>query len=1239
MNRIVAWSRYGNNVKIPSPVPPIKFIVEAEKLLDPESAQKLGSQNDRKSIPYSKPNEAFMVPLPSYVVLFVAWQALNKREPIDPVAQVTSKPVVGDDKYELRLTNVTFHPWAKKGTPGTKAYKSSRKKNYSVFGPKGQNALKRRATFKVSMALGDADLQSEQMKVLMLPGVPEQAAVDWLGDTDLSQHCVEDGQDVITVQNLGACVDFRVQLVDIYNNPTFPANRASVDVFLEAVKPGTNEKLAIFPESGRFAHGTCDAKGGVTFEKLIVDASEFRKLFGQKIPVNLTFKGPPGFMDVDGGEAEAEEMFLLEILASKAAATAQVWAKVGEREEAEEMRIDRDEDELSFLECAGLLIDNLFLKLISEAGNEVELPKGSKVTASWGNRKKASASAILPPLQLPPQVESDNIGCEYSVTVAMPKRDAIVTHFTIQVVPGQPKKWQVRIDNDQIQCGERNQLSGSVSVFVTDGHGNATTLEVPGGTPVPKICIDGPTIEETSAKTLKLITGPTPITASQSSTGLAPPINFRFTPDSILLGNPCECTIRVSSPADGGEGTVLDDGHGVVFLVPGSACAIQLSSDAILTEGCEKSDTVNLYPANVTSNLELSDLRASIVDRCGNVVAEAAKLSLKSASLPGFKAVTTRAKAGTATFPSVQLVVTPGLSAYTLDVNGSVGQRPLTPARLSCSVELSNEVCEITHSLDVRMAVAGQPFDAVVTLSIVTEDRQGFEPPSDAFSISIKLKGNNKPRDTITSANSAVSTSDLRATTTQWVTDEDTPQPFIPTKSGTYQVTCSYQEIRTTQSSSMMDSIAPLKFDVEVRPAPPEQLKLKNGSTPWAAKQTKNVSNGNDPRHRNIFKRPVIYAEDKFKNRASLEAVRGVTAQLVAEIGVDTSLSTSTPALEGVEHNEGVVCTVRDGGGFRYEQDLALQEGQGDTEGVYYLLFSVIPDDSSLIPDHGLPKVNPCKVTLAFSPDGQRSEQLQIKQTRVQELQERIRGRNSKYTEKYDSHSEKLSDLRDIKESLLKTAQNLDRLPGRWGSDFAEALQKALDDKKTKLDKMDNDDVERLLSQCHERREVLKHDPSRREAKMKPIHAAVRKLGTPLVELGCVTDEKEAVILSWICSGLCNREGPGILAPDTRKLLRVSKEYKLPGYSEDLLMAQKLPKLPVTNEEFQRESDMQIEMPQYAVNMIELPPTKEKLRSTVFHAMLGRGLVMQTIEEAVEYRRVAVKLQRGCPNIITMDGA
>ena len=668
----------------------------------------------------------------------------------------------------------------------------------------------------------------------------------------------------------------------------------------------------------------------------------------------------------------------------------------------------------------------------------------------------------------------------------------------------------------------------------------------------------------------------------------------------------------------------------------------------------------------MTKNMQVDDLHVSIVDLCGNEVREDAKVTLRASSDSKVdlkpRSVTARTKNGQTKFAPFELKSHEGSEEYTLEVQaGSV--EGLKPASLKCKVELGNEVCDMTHELvePAKQYAVGTSFDARVKLLLSTEDRQPFEPDPAAFVVGIKLKGPYRG-DAVVEATAKVTVGDLSATTVRWETEDGSE--FVPTRSGWYTVKCQFQEMRMTQTASGAQRVPSVKFDVHVDAGPPIQLVVKQNNTVKSG-ATVNASNSGDPRHRLIINRPSVQALDRYNNNTALSDVP-LNTPVVCSIRVrlekpseanevaESEAACSMPRLEGIGSDNCLLCDSQDDkGAFRFQENISLQENVGRSAGEFRLVFCVL--DASGQPPAAT-SVKSCYIIVSFQPDGERSEQLKLKCEELSAVKAELTEMHSKFnstSQDFGSVDDKIESL--VRDEIKTLAEKLSK-EGDWGRQFAENLKPLIDkSEKNQNSTITSGEVEKLLEEVLQRQQKMESDFSGRREVMPKINQAVLKLGTPIVQLAFVADAKLATLLSWtLSSNLRNSRGPSIFARSTAELKKVINDFGLTCFAQEQIFTYsprsdkekqqykqtgKVLLLPISEEQFRQHGNQvdgeDVQMPEFALNLLELPRNKEKLRLSLWHAICGSLMVMESLDQALEYRRVATKLERRVPTIVT----
>lgn len=1028
-------------------------------------------------------------------------------------------------------------------------------------------------------------------------------------------------------------------MVDHLGIATHPAARNEVHV--NAQHAGCTD---IFADNAVLAM-ECNLKGEVTFEKLILNITDPAK-FNTKLDIDFEVSG--GRFGLTGSGLLAEGMIKIEVTPSARPSRLEVMMPDG----SDGVRpIGGEDGSEEYIDMVGQTLTDLELRMFDESGRKIDIPKGTMILPSWFTSKaKPCTSVKLPKLLLPTQPGEQ----EYNVRVKLPGkgRSANVLEdyrFKVTVIPGFPHEWHMELanngdDDGSVRCGVEKELQRIVKVFAVDEHGNRAQMEAESDAiqPVLTVLTDGvsmtasvPKSAEVKEKKLRPISRRLSAAAEDENGYKLVPM-FHLGQKAKLEGQVCTCSLGVAD-AD----SRLQSCKATVELVAGEPVQIVLKSN-IIGDGEEDiygRHTRKIYTAQVPAMHQLEDLQARVVDSGNNVVDTDTPLALSTSGdvkLSDRKKV--RAKKGFAKFPSSTLTAGKSVKEYTLEVSGM----NLPAAQIVCTVLLGNGVTGMAvESFTENVAVCGKPLDVRLKVMLTTEDGQLFKPSEDSFECEIKRKVETTSRP---SQNGKTATPDvvvieggMMVKDGRWVLDDvgSEPTSFVPEQSGAYMIKCSYNETRVGMANNA--KIKPISQPMIVKAGPAAKLEFKGRVG------TINATNGPQENGRKLQK-VKVNAVDAFGNVSTFPEGCSVRVSLV---GLDGTDQTKWPALEG-HHPIIKAPPSRDVGQVQF--DLALKEGIGELEGEYELRFEVVSDSDQ--PGAEFPTVERLVTKVNFSPDGKRSAELQEKTGRLQDLEaEQQDLLDKKDRAENDAHEMKSSmkEKRGTIKNILKSLR--DKGVGWAKQDLEESDKLHGYDAKVLTSTL----CEAILSHVHEYiEEVTKQQSRPAKLESRQSDAAIRQLGFPVVEAGFADDEETAYMLAWMAgsSMAC------IVAPDKVKQRKLFNTYKCECLDENQLAKfrfrdprdkrfrersaeeKQTPGLPLELPLLHQKASWPDDKPQpeFAVNMVQLKPEQEYLRDYLFHFLFGSKLIMNTLEEAQDYREACVKAKRSCSEIYTREG-
>jgi hypothetical protein len=549
---------------------------------------------------------------------------------------------------------------------------------------------------------------------------------------------------------------------------------------------------------------------------------------------------------------------------------------------------------------------------------------------------------------------------------------------------------------------------------------------------------------------------------------------------------------------------------------------------------------------------------AKIVDTGGNIVAIDTPLTLKSTA----DSVVTisrigkiRAKKGCYKFPSIDLSAETSAKSYTLQVDGNLQFLPNSSAQIVCKVVLSNAVVDINFALSVESAICGQPLKAGLEIEILTEDGHKFVPSADSLECELKRKQERQARPS-QQHKTAVPVFELfdggaSVKDSLWMLDDvgGDATPFVPEQAGLHQIVCTYTELRAG-----MQARKPLKFTEQFPILPGAAVKLVCSNN----RSTVNANNGRDPRGRGLMK-IKINPVDKYGNLSTFPDDCSVRAML---IGIDATDQTKWPALEDSEdsgvHKGYVVqpATNKDIGKHQrvgiVTFDLRLKEGVGETEGVYDLKFTVVPNvkDKKTAADD----VESLIAHVNFTPDGIRSKEIEDKQAQLEDLLAERTDLENKFEEADETFSDLKKDMKAKAENVRDLLSKLAQAGNVWAQEDLNACKNTPDQEgaAASVKKVLSSDIcEQITMHAESTLEELDQEKPR-AAKIRPRKRmeAIQTLGRPLVELGFVDDADLAHTLSWAA-------GPALMdsfiAPDSKRQKELYEVHRCNAFAEDQL--------------------------------------------------------------------------------------
>lgn len=725
-------------------------------------------------------------------------------------------------------------------------------------------------------------------------------------------------------------------------------------------------------------------------------------------------------------------------------------------------------------------------------------------------------------------------------------------------VPGGPSLWKIVLADTKIRCGVEKELHSALQVFAADRYGNRARADTEEDSTVePILAVTGATLNASGPKSgqiRQLSLRPKSRRLSGTEHYLVPV--YQIGEKARVDGTACQCEVAVSD-ADGRFQSCRDN----FDLVAGKPSRIILDSNIIDDAVKEDEHVENTrYAAHVPARYKLEDLQARVVDTGGNVV-EGVDVPLTLAVTEESDVTMSRSKGkarirgGVAKFPSATLSAGRSATSYTLQVDGP----GLFSAQLVCQVVLSNAVTNMEHELSIETAVCGKPLDVRLKLHLTTEDGTSFVPNAESFDCMIKRKTENqaRPSQQHKTAIPVMLPFDGGAAVKdgQWILDEvdGDARSFVPEQTGTYLITCTYNESRVSAQTDK--KLKPLKLDVHVRAAPAVRLvcSIKVGSRV-------NANNGQAPIGRKLLKYK-IKCEDTYGNSAAFPEDCSVRAMLTGAAGTD---QTKWPALQDAQdsgvHKGCVVMLATNTDTTNYQRvglasfDLYLQEGVGDQEGLYELKFDLVShvsDSEQVAVD-----VEPLTTQVNFTPDGIRSKEIEDKQAQLDDLT----AERNRLTENFDRADAAFRDLKtDMKDKVKQLKALLTTLTAagiEWAQEDLDACNKTPEQEGVAAK------VKHVLSSAicqHIATNAEKHSRLLDQEKPRPAKVqqrkgmdAIRTLGKLIVELGFVDDEDLAHTLSW-AAGTSLMEC--VVAPDSTRQKQLYSVHRCTTLSEDQMEA------------------------------------------------------------------------------------
>eukprot|EP01051_Picozoa_sp_SAG22_P009299 SAG22_NODE_766_length_7392_cov_4.700123_2_plen_1726_part_00 len=1137
----------------------------------------------------------------------------------DDVFQVACDTAINEsDPQVLDITNIKIEAIERDNTEGVLGTSTPRRKKVK---------LQIRFDFKKL----NVQMHSPEFAVTLFPGAPESCKIE--GDL------IEDAE--IDLENGSILQEFSVQLVDAAGIDTF-GKRETVTVTLQ-VDTEKYRGLQLF-EPGSRVEEVADSTGAAHFRGIKIQANKFNT----PIEVNIKFSGDMGV---------AEDMFRVVVRPCTAPAKMEVWQRIEDGGRSDQRTLMR-----KFSATAKTSLEGLFVRLFDHAGKEIDLgtlPDRTAFTPMW---KKTVVTTK--PYKLPPLMVSGAIG-EYNqqLKLSIPKTDRraaikLDAEFTVRALAGDATEWVFewpKKRSKKITCGEKGSLQ-SLAVFPADANGFATKCSATpllcvgeaqlaagssGDLPPPKfILLDG-----TSTDKVKLL-----CKTVRDDEGAEH--NAFILPQGVTVGGPAGRVkfMVENGPTNRGAASSAGEAAGLtppedpfeIELQAGEVKSIRLESTVVpfkesSTEFDEK-ERMWTYTCHTQRKFMWSDLTVRAFDQWDNF----AKRYTGPASVTASggceinRNIKVRFKQGVAKLPNLDLEAVPGNVKYELVVETERKVR----ATINCVVMLANSVIELEESgRSFKRLFAGDDFGAVEYV-LKTEDGAAIA-PADSFSgdnfkftlakgkqeilVDAVVSVTNEER-SIGRGSPAVAVVQAQVRFTR----RDGGAALKLDAAGKYKLICKYTDPRENLASKHK-----LEMEIEVLPGAADEIVLSTRQGRIRA------SNGPALPQRLLLKNPILEAIDRFGNKTGLDA--SVAVELRCAEPPDHPGHISPPTLDGATDGRVEASPDRSRAvpQVRFKQSLYLEEGVGAAEGVFTLRFFA----------PSKPNVRAAEVPVEFSTDAKRTEELQQLTEQLQKVEERL-----------DALKEAEDAADSNQEVELEKARGLTRRIKRNHRRLAEI--DAVDVAISGEDIIPEAQAETVYTEYNRRKNDLERQRAARPAVVDPASnpAIARNYGFKVVEQGFVSDPAVARILSFAVKG---RLGSTV-CPNAQKQREAYEQHNLSCFAEDGMLPFIFTPDPAPGGEpsgpnrrrRRNEAELQegrlpekgplkflseqlprgIKAPRLMVNMLELPPEKEKYRDTVFWTLFKTSLMMDTLEDAQAYRQHKTKQHQNCPTIFTKDG-
>lgn len=861
-------------------------------------------------------------------------------------------------------------------------------------------------------------------------------------------------------------------------------------------------------------------------------------------------------------------------------------------------------------------LPNLRIQLKNILGNNVEWADQSPIKVKWNGEiipVTADYVGYLPALDLSDKSSVAQSPYQFDGTASFRDSDGgseIPLHFQVNLVAGNAVRWKIESHAQTVGVNQPGQLHSAISVLRVDADGNEGASDPDKSQPRVELL-------ETSG-TIKL----TDSACKETSRAVK---KFQLKRNACLEGqidptNPY-VNLRVSD-----ANSSLESAEFRLKVQPGEPSKVRLAH-SMLT----RRDGDDQYKANVPAHWELQGLEAMLVDACGNRVPQKDfVLNLTGKNVVCEKLKRRTDETGTATFASKSdlrpyRTLDNGAGSYTLEISGS----RIAPARVNCVVELTNQIVGLAVEVDTdAKPTAGEVLPpSLVTVSVDTQDGEMFDPlPSLAamFQVTIQQKVRRSWKAVATAA-IVVSEEDGIGETTTWHTESD--QEYTPLLAGQYKIECVCTDTRPGLSSEHQASAT-----LEIAGGAAHRLEEL---MPMDCRHR--VTNGSERTDRVAVQKLSLQVKDRNGNNTRLHTSEQEDSEIVATLHDSTSGSEIPNALEG---DHAITVGAGDSGRFDFSE-VRLREGVGgDTQRSMYIRFSVVGKDVE------------CIDSAAFDYVPFRLFSTSSNVTRIDELTSQLHDVNKQLKSLDQVLDEWRQQLTDTEESITAKQAKLKselELIGELQFVPADLFKQAK--------------LEQFVAACEAVcAKIQRNNPKPRQAMRQKMPAdGMRQYGVPVVDIGFVANEREARVLSWAA-------GPrikAILAHDSAAQAKLD-EFGRASFAEDQMVPFQVKEhsgegrsrtasesrtcalplqLPLGEGErvsFGRGNDVcigrDIPSPQFAVNMFDLPSSKESYRDKLLWNIYQNTLVMHSIEDARRYRQACAKKRRFCPSIYTLDG-